>query len=137
MCLVVDASKLKHVPILIKKETKQLARSHLPSSYRLVLRAGRQSHHLALPSSYIVLRQCLYQILLPPPQVAFKDPCIICPNGTSKGILDENNTDDKYYTYEINGFHCTDAITAAADIESGTESSRRHLNHHAASIQQS
>jgi hypothetical protein len=56
------------------------------------------------------------------PQVAFKDPCIICPNGTSKGILDENNTDDEYYTYEINGFHCIDAINAAVDIESGTES---------------
>ena len=50
------------------------------------------------------------------------NPCIICLNGTSKGILDENTTDDEYYTYEINGFHCTDAITAAVDIESGTES---------------
>jgi hypothetical protein len=55
------------------------------------------------------------------PKVAAMNPCIICPNGTSKGI-DENNTDDEYYTYEINGFHCTDAITAAVDIESGTES---------------
>ena len=50
------------------------------------------------------------------------NPCIICPNGTSKGSLDENTSDDEYYTYEINGFHCTDAITAVEIIQSGTES---------------
>ena len=43
------------------------------------------------------------------------DPCLICLNGTRKD-------DDVYDTYEINGFHCSDAITAAVEIESGSES---------------
>ena len=43
------------------------------------------------------------------------DPCLICLNGTRKD-------DDVYDTYEINGFHCSDAITAVVKIESGSES---------------